>query len=186
MMKKVILFFANGTEEIEALTPFDMLKRCGADVILCGVGKSKTLLGSHGIKVECDINENDLDQNIDFDMIILPGGGLGSQNLRDSKIVDHFIDRALKENKYIGAICASPSVVLGSKNILVSKKATCYPGFEEGMTGAFVTNEDVVRDGYIITGKGCGVSFEFSFELVSCLYGNEIKEELKRKIVWSN
>lgn len=185
MDKNVILFFADGTEEVEALVPYDMLKRCGAKVVLCAVGEGKVKKGSHNLSVECDINEKEIDLNTEFDIIVIPGGGLGSSNMAKSDVVDHFVKRALKEDRYISSICASPSVVLGSKGVLEGKKAVCYPGFEEGMKGALSSEAGVVKDGKIITAKGCGVSFEFSFEIISCLFGDEKTEELKRKIIWS-
>lgn len=185
MDKNVILFFADGTEEVEALVPFDMLKRCDANVVLCAVGEGRVRTGSHKLKIECDTSEKEIDLKMDFDMIVIPGGGLGSSNMAKSDVVDHFIKRALKEDKYISSICASPSVVLGPKGVLEGKKAVCYPGFEEGMKGAFSSESGVIKDGKIITAKGCGVSFEFSFEIVSCLFGDEKTEELKRKIIWS-
>ena len=184
MNKTAILFFAPGTEEIEALTPCDLLRRVNVNVIVCGASDSTTIIGSHNIKVECDTTENEIDKNVDFDMVIIPGGLRGSDCLSKSKIVNHFLSRAINEHKFIASICASPGVVLGQKGILKGKKATCYPGFEEKMIGAEYVNEKVVVDDNIITSKGAGTAVEFSLELVRVLFDEETKRNLANKILW--
>ncbi len=185
MAKNVLLFFANGTEEVEALVPCDLLRRSGANVTVCGVGsESKVLVGSHKIKVECDILEKDLDRDMSYDMIIVPGGLKGAENLSKSENVEYFLAKAQFENKMIASICASPSVVLGKMNILLGRRAVCYPGFEDGMKGCEVGEEKVVRDDNIITAKGAGVSIEFSLECVRSLYGDKAADELAQKIIW--
>lgn len=185
MNKTAILFFAPGTEEVEALTPCDLLRRTNVKVIVCGASKEKVVVGSHNIRVECDMLEDEIDKNIDFDMVIIPGGLKGSDCLSKSKIVDHFLTRAIKEHKFIASICASPGVVLGQKGILKGKKAICYPGFESKMIGAIPENKNVVVDDNIITSKGAGTAVDFSLELVRCLFDDETKRNLADKIIWS-
>ena len=175
-MKKVLILFANGTEEVEALTPLDYLRRAGAQVTLVGVsGREQT--GSHGIAVTTDISLDALDENIDFDMLVSPGGMPGTNFIEASKKAQALITRAEKENKFIGAICAAPKI-LGARGLLRGKTATCYPGFEKDLAGATVENKKAVRDGNIITATGAGAANEFALCLISALCG----EETARKI----
>jgi len=182
MSKKVLVFFADGCEEIEALAPVDMLRRAGADVTIVGV-RGKTQVSSHGISVNTDIALSELGTEKDFDMIVLPGGIPGTNHLDASEEVDRYIKRAVEEGKFIGAICAAPSIVLGSRNLLDHKKATCYPGMEPGMKGHIQTDKKVVVDGKIITAAGVGVSVEFGLTLVGALYGKRVQDDLAKKVV---
>lgn len=165
----IYAFLANGFEEIEALATIDILRRCELDVVTVGVG-SQEIKGAHGIFVLADTVESMIVPSDDIDAIILPGGMPGTLNLEKSKYVQSFIDYMNSNNKLICAICAAPSV-LGHKGLLNGKKATCFPGFEEQLTGAEVLADKVVRDGNIITAKGAGCSFDFAFEIGKCLAG---------------
>lgn len=177
----VYLFLANGFEEIEALTPVDFLRRAGKEVKTVGIG-GKSITGSHGITVSCDMCECELDLNSSFEMIILPGGLPGSTNLDNSHVVDHFINRAVNEDKFICAICAAP-FILGKRNILNGKNACCYPGFEFQLTGAIVKEDGCVRDGKIITARAMGKANEFSLEIIDALCGSEMKDKLKASVL---
>ena len=135
----VYVFLAEGFEEIEALTPVDLLRRAGAEVRTVGVG-SKNITGAHGITVACDMSEDEASASIKeapeaLEMTVLPGGMPGTLNLGKSETVSHFLDAAAKRGAYIGAICAAPSV-LGAKGLLRGRRAVCYPGFEDKLTGA--------------------------------------------------
>ena len=178
----VYLFLANGFEEIEALCVLDVLRRAGVEVKTVGVGV-EVANGSHNIPVKCDITERELDLNSDFDMIILPGGLPGAHNLNDSAVVDAFIGRAVKEDKFICAICAAP-YILGVRGVLMGKKATCYPGFEDQLQGAICVNEGVVRDGKIITGRAMGSAIDFALEIAQALCGKETRDKLKTAIIY--
>ena len=178
----VYLFLANGFEEIEALCVLDFLRRAGIDTQTVGIG-GKTLTGSHKIPVVCDIVDTDLKGNEPFDMIILPGGLPGATNLDQSQTVDHFIDRATKEDKHISAICAAP-FILGKRGLLVGKRATCYPGFEGELKGAEVVNDGCVRDGKIITARAMGKSHDFALEIVEALADKETRQKLKDAVFY--
>ena len=175
----VYLFLADGFEEIEALCVLDFLRRAGIDTKTVGVS-GKTANGSHSIPVVCDITEDELDKNDDFDMVILPGGLPGSTNLDSSSVVDYMIKRAQNEDKFICAICAAP-FILGKRGMLNGKKATCYPGFENQLIGATIVNEGVVRDEKIITGRAMGSSHDFTLEIIEALAG---KEKLKDAVLY--
>ncbi len=173
---KAVIFLADGFEEIEALTPWDVLKRAGTDVTLVSVSGKDTVTGSHGLVVKADTADIP-----DAGLYILPGGMPGTNNLMASKKVTDTVLKASRENKFIGAICAAPSV-LGSLGLLENKKAVCFPGFENKLTGYIKTDAKVVRDGNIITAKGMGVSLEFALALTEALYGKEKAESIKASV----
>lgn len=180
-MKKVLLFIADGSEEAEAVIPADMLRRAGARLTTAGIPGRKCM-GAHGITLEADISGSELDTDEKYDMVILPGGMPGMLNLGESETVRKVLETAAGNNSYICAICASPSV-LGKYGLLKGRKATCYPGFEENLTGASVSSDRVVRDGNIITSRAPGTAFEFSYELIRVLYGDDTVTRLKNGIL---
>lgn len=178
----VYIFLANGFEEIEALCVLDFLRRASIDTQTVGIGE-KTITGSHKIPVVCDITDGELNGNETFDMIILPGGLPGATNLDKSPVVDHFVNRAIKEDKFISAICAAP-FILGKRGILNGKRATCYPGFENELIGAELVKNGCVRDGKIITACAMGKSHDFALEIVEALSDKETRQKLKEAVFY--
>ena len=176
----IAILLANGFEEIEALTPADMLRRAGKDVRLVGMN-GKTALGSHGISVGCDALPEELDLH-SIELVIFPGGMPGAKNLDIHPFTDTVIEAVTKNGGRIAAICAAP-MILGKRGLLNGKRATCYPGFEGELTGASVSELSVVSDGNITTAKGMGVALEFSLELVSLILGKNKAEEIKKSIM---
>ena len=163
----IYVFLANGFEEIEALTPVDLLRRAGKEVRVVGVG-GKVITGSHGIAVQTDITAAEIVLGNDLEMIVLPGGMPGTLNLEKNEIVQTAIDFCADRGLYIAAICAAPSI-LGHKGMLNGKNAIAYPGFETQLTGANVTAHSVVQDGNIITAQGAGAAVAFGLKRVEVL-----------------
>ena len=176
----IAVLLADGFEEIEALTPVDMLKRAGLDVVTVGIN-SKIAVGSHGIAVVCDKTPDEVDLSA-VSTVIFPGGMPGSLNLDASPFSDSIIKSVTERGGRIAAICAAP-LVLGRRGLLKGKRATCYPGFENELIGAIATGESVVTDGNITTAKGMGVALEFSKELITLLVSKEKAEELSSAIM---
>ncbi len=177
----VYMFLAEGFEEIEALCPLDLLRRAGVDVKTVAVGNNKTVAGAHNISVVADMCEGEYsDENPD--MVILPGGMPGTLNLDSSDTVHRALDFALREESYIAAICAAPSI-LGKRGILKGKEAICYPGFEDKLTGANISKNRVVVDGRIITAAGMGVALEFGLVLVALLCGKDKADALRKSVI---
>ena len=176
----IIVLLADGFEEIEALTPVDMLRRAGANVKTVGVG-GKIAVGSHKIAVVCDLLAEEVKLE-EVSMAIFPGGMPGSLNLDKSPFTDKVIDAVQKNGGRLAAICAAP-LVLGRRGLLCGKEAICYPGFEEELRGARISKRSVVTDGNITTAKGMGVALDFSKELISLVYGEKEAKSLSAAIM---
>lgn len=176
----IYLFLAEGFEEIEALTPIDILRRAGKEILTVGIG-GKHVKGAHGIEVVADLDENEMTDDIP-EMILLPGGMPGTLNLDASPTVQKAIDRAIENDTWIAAICAAPTI-LGKRGLLEDKVATCYPGMEADLRGALLTQNTVARDGKIITAAGMGVALPFALELVEALCGEETAKKLKASVI---
>ncbi len=179
----IYVFLAQGFEETEAITPIDILRRCGKEVITVGIGDN-IITGSHGITVVADTEDKLIEFNSDLEMIVLPGGMPGTINLEASETVQKAIDYCTVNDLYIGAICAAPSI-LGHKDVLKGKKATCYTGFEQELTGAEVLDEPAVIDGKIITARGAGAAVEFGLALAEVLTSKEKSEKMGEALLWT-
>lgn len=180
----VYVFLAEGFEEIEALTPVDLLRRAGVGVVTVGV-TGKVVTGSHKIPVTADITADEALQALEREipeMIVLPGGLPGADNLNASGCVDAFIKKCSASGSFIAAICAAP-YILGVRGILKNRMATCFPGFEDRLEGAEYYDCDVIRDHNIITGRAMGAATEFALELIAAICGDASSEEMKGKIL---
>ena len=181
----VMLFLADGFEEIEALTAVDLMRRAGIDVLTVGV-TGKTVTGSHNIEVAADITAKEAAKRLAAgevpEMVVLPGGMPGSRNLDASPVVDAYLRAAADADAYIAAICAAP-FVLGRRGLLDGRRATCYPGFEKDLIGAEVADAGVVTDGKRITGRAMGSATAFALALVAALRGSDTAEKIKQSII---
>ena len=165
----IYLLLADGFEEVEALTPLDLLRRAGKEVLTVSITEERAVTGAHGITVLADLTAEEITSPCD-EMLILPGGMPGTKNLDVSLVTDRLIGEVLANGGHLAAICAAP-MILGKRGLLEGKRATCYPGFEETLLGAHLANEPVVTDGKITTATGAGVAALFGGALVSVLCG---------------
>ena len=177
-MKNIFVFLAEGFEEIEALTPVDVLRRAGLSVQTVSVMDEQIVAGAHGVPVLADKMFAEINPE-DAEMILLPGGLPGATNLDAHEGLGQMIQDFAQEEKPLAAICAAP-LVLGNRGLLQGKKATCYPGFETYLQGAEYTAALVEKDGNIITGKGPGAAMEFAFAIVEKYCGIDKVNELKQ------
>lgn len=175
------LFLADGFEEIEALSPLDILRRANIDIKTVGINK-KEIIGAHNIPVRADIINSELDF-YDIEGIILPGGMPGTVNLEADTQVQKALERCYNNNLLIAAICAAPSI-LGHKGYLKGKNAICFPGFENDLIDAKISEHSVVKDGNIITAKGAGVALEFGYEILSYIKNEAASTELKNTMCY--
>lgn len=180
MTKVAKIFLAEGFEETEALVPYDILRRGGVDVSLVSVSGSENVQGAHGVPVGA--REALTEAAAEADLLMLPGGMPGTLNLGASETLRGIIAKAAESGKVIAAICAAPSVI-GEMGLLNGRKATCYPGFEDKLTGARCGGESVVKDGNFITGIGPGASFEFGFALLAELEGEAAARRVKEQMI---
>ena len=160
----VIVLLANGFEELEAITPVDVLRRNNIDVRTVSITNEKLITGTHGIQVSADLIASDVPLD-SIDMLILPGGMPGVKNLDASPITKIFIDSTLKNGGRLAAICAAPSI-FGKHGMLTNIRATCFPGFEGDMLNAILVDADVVTDGVFTTAKDYKAASAFADELV--------------------
>ena len=179
--KKAVVFLADGFEECEALIVVDILRRAGVETITASVMGRPEAESTHNIIVKADAQAENIDFS-DVDVIVLPGGRLGTENLGKSDIVTAQC-RTFAAEKLLAAICAAPSLP-AELGLLEGKKATCHPAFENRMAGTVLTREGVTKDGNIITGQGLGATFEFAFELVRILAGEEKVQQIKTAICY--
>jgi len=176
----VYLFLAEGFEEIEALTPADILRRGGVEVVTVGIGGTQ-IKGSHNIVVKADISDSEFNLLNDVDGIVLPGGMPGTRNLERSNKVIKAITYCNERGLTIGAICAAPSI-LGHMGILKDKKATAFPGFERELFAKELAEEYVCVDGNIITARGMGVSVDFALALLRAFKGQDTADNIRKSI----
>lgn len=177
----IYMFIAEGFEEIEALCPLDLMRRAGLQVVTVGIGGDE-ITGSHGITVKTDITDAEYPRDAKPEMIFLPGGMPGTLNLGASEAVIGAIRSAVERDAYISAICAAPSI-LGDMGLLVGKKAVCYPGFEDRLTGAVIPDCKVVLDGKILTAKGMGAATEMGLKIVEIFCGAEKSRDLCHAVI---
>ncbi len=179
-MKKVIVFLAEGFEEIEAISIIYILRRAEISVTTVAIDKKKEVKGAHNVPIVADKLFDEVDF-ASYDMIVLPGGMPGAKNLQEHEGVKKQIE-IFEKNKHVGAICAAP-MVLGGMSLLKGKRATCYPGFEAELIGATITNEEVTVDGNIITGKGPAFAIKFALQLVETLAGKATRNEVSNGLL---
>lgn len=176
----VYILLAPGFEEAEALVPADLLRRAEIETALVSV-TGEPVPGSHGITVTADTNLDGVDLS-KADMVVLPGGGPGHKNLGKEPRVERLVKGAAEKGLWVAAICAAPTL-LGKWGLLTGKDAVCYPGMEDGLTGAQARmDRGFVVDGKIITGRAAGSVFDFGLALVEALTGKEEADKVRHGI----
>jgi len=182
MKKTALIILAEGFEEIEAITPIDILRRSEVNVIIAGLF-SLEVKGARGMTIKADCLIDNIPE--DFHAIILPGGGAGAKNLAESQKVTNLIKKQHEKGGIIAAICASPAVVLYPIGILTGKKVTSYPTHERDFTDDVTyINDCVVVDGNIVMSRGPGTAFEFSLVLAKMLAGEKIAQEVGKATLY--
>lgn len=181
-MKKVAVMLANGFEEIEAITIIDVLKRAGAEAKFVGLD-ADILTGAHGVKVHADTTLEKICES-EFDMIVLPGGLPGAEHLANSAKLQALLKEFDSKGKFIGAICAAPMAL--AKAGVIKESYTCYPSFEAHVKDSgYISSQNVVKDGNIITSRGPAMAMEFALELVKNLCGEKIYKEVKEGLLFT-
>ncbi len=183
-MAKVYAMIADGTEEVECLAVVDILRRAGVETVLVSVGRTRDVVSSHQVRIQADATVEETDFT-DGDVIFLPGGMPGSENLSACEKLIGALQKADEEGRRIAAICAAPGGVLGRHGFLRGRTATCFPGFEKEFLEGEYTRQGVVTDGNITTARGLGFAIDLGIELVKLLMGEETAEDVKGKIQYN-
>ncbi|MCR5672771.1 MAG: DJ-1/PfpI family protein [Lachnospiraceae bacterium] len=179
----VYVFLADGFEEIEALTPVDLLRRAGVEVKTVSIYPDrKEVKGARQIGVIADTAIDSVSLLAD-DLMVLPGGMPGTVNLLECKHLMDMLDEHNARKGRVAAICAAPARILGSKGLLKGKEATCYPGLENLLDGATHVIKTVVTDENITTSRGLGTAVDFACELITLLCGRERSDEIRSSVV---
>lgn len=181
-MKKTAMLFANGFEEVEALTVVDLLRR--ADIIcdIVSLDGAATVTGSHGVAIGADRGFDDADFAA-YDALLLPGGQPGTNNLAADERVLALLREFHAAGKLTAAICAAPTV-LAKAGLLNGRRAVRYPGLEDRLTGAVAGKETVAVDGTVITSRGVGTALDFALALVEYLDSRERADALAKAVVY--
>ena len=180
-MSKAVVFFADGTEECEALLVIDLLRRAKVEVTVASAMGRKEVVSSHKIHLTADALAEDVDYS-DVDLVVLPGGIPGTPNLAENKTVTDTCVSFAKAGKKVAAICAAPSV-LASLGLLEGRNATAHAGFQDKLAGAIVHDEEVVVDGNLTTSYGLGGAIPFALELAAQLTGRANAEAVAKHFV---
>ena len=180
---RTFLIAADGFEEVEGLTVVDLLRRAGFVCEIVSLSDGETVTGSHGIRIGADRFFSETVPE-DYDAVILPGGLRGTEALKADRRVLSLLQRMHAAGKLTAAVCAAPTV-LAEAGLLGGRRATCYPGMEEKLTGALPCTDSVVRDGTVITSRGAGTSIAFALSVIAYLDSGEHAEEIARRIVYA-
>lgn len=181
-MASVLVPLAQGCEEIEAVTIVDLLRRAGIEVTTASLD-GETVQASRGVRLIPDTSL-ELALKNEFDMVVLPGGLRGADNLNKDPRIHALLTRMAAKGCYTAAICAAP-IVLANAGLLADKKATAYPGFLEALKvpDLHLSEDPVVRDGMVITSRGPGTAMDFALELIGVLVGKAKREEVESRLM---
>ena len=180
-MKKVYVFLAEGFEEMEVVTPVDLLRRVGVDAKLVSVTGKKTVTGAHGVAYQADLLFEEIEPNAD--MLILPGGMPGTTNLQAHAGLAKLLLAQHQAHKWVCAICAAP-MILGALGIVKDRHAAIYPGMEAHLIGATPLTDAVVVDGNVVTSRAPGTAIPFALTLAKLLTDEKTAAALTEDIVF--
>ena len=183
MTKKVALFIENGSEELEFIAPLDIMRRANLEVDLISANNEDFITSSHNVKIIADKKINEVNNILDYDAIVIPGGMPGSTLLRDNKKIIEFYQKMYNSRKLVAAICAAP-IVLSAAGITDDKEVTSYPGFDKEINYKnYNSDKAVVIDKNVITAQGPAVAILFGYEIVNYLLQDNTAEDVKQAML---
>ena len=183
MTKKVALFIENGSEELEFIAPLDIMRRANLEVDLISANNKDFITSSHNVKIIADKKINEVNNILDYDAIVIPGGMPGSTLLRDNKKIIEFYQTMYNSGKLVAAICAAP-IVLSAAGITDDKEVTSYPGFDKEINYKnYNSDKAVVIDKNVITAQGPAVAILFGYEIVNYLLQDNTAEDVKQAML---
>jgi 4-methyl-5(b-hydroxyethyl)-thiazole monophosphate biosynthesis len=179
MKPRILVFLAPGFEEIETITPVDLLRRAGADVIMASLGEDRRVVGRSGIEVQADATLASVMEQT-FALVVIPGGA-GVKALRADGRPAQLARAQAGASRAVAAICAGP-LVLSDAGLLEGRRFTAHFSVNEELPGARA-DDRVVEDGPVITSRGAGTAIEFGLALVARLFGSERADEVSKSIM---
>ena len=183
MTKKVALFIENGSEELEFIAPLDIMRRANLEVDLISANNEDFITSSHNVKILADKKIDEVNNILDYDAIVIPGGMPGSTLLRDNKKIIEFYQTMYNSGKLVAAIWAAP-IVLSAAGITDDKEVTSYPGFDKEINYKNYNSEKaVVIDKNVITAQGPAVAILFGYEIVNYLLQDNTAEDVKKAML---
>ncbi len=182
-MSKILIFMAEGFEEIEGLTVVDLCRRAGIDITMVSITDKAEVVGSHGIELKTD-TVLDAADFASADMIVLPGGMPGTKNLEACEKLMTQVDDFVAKGKSVSAICAAPTI-LGHRGHLQGLKACCYPGLEGELKGADVSYDEVSVSGNIITSRGLGTAIPFALAIIEAMSDKSTADRIGQSVVYN-
>ena len=183
MIKKVALFIENGSEELELIAPLDVMRRANLEVDVISANNEDFITSSHNVKIIADKKINEVNNILDYDAIVIPGGMPGSTLLRDNKKIIEFYQTMYNSGKLVAAICAAP-IVLSAAGITDDKEVTSYTGFDKEINYKnYNSDKAVVIDKNVITAQGPAVAILFGYEIVNYLLQDNTAEDVKQAML---
>lgn len=177
----VVILLGTGFEEAEALVPADLMRRAGIEVALASISGEPEVAGSHGITVKADRALAELDPTA-AELCMLPGGMGGVRSILACPAALDFVRAVHGGGGKVSAICAAPTILAGL-GLLEGRRAVCYPGMEDQLTGALPQPDaPVVEDGPFITGEAAGSAFDFGLKLIEVLKGKEAADKVRHGV----
>lgn len=171
---KAAILLAEGFEEAEAVIVIDFLRRLAIDVDTLACQARLDVVSYHNIPVLADRLLAQAQDSL-YDAVILPGGPAGTVNLAANPQVLDFIRRHDAANRLICPICSAAARVLGAHNLLRGRRYVCSGDLYQQVTDGIYSDNPVVEDANLISGKGLGVAFDFAAAVAYRLTG--AKEE---------
>ena len=183
-MARALVPLANGFEDIEAVTIVDVLRRGGVEVVTASLRSSRDVMSAHGIRMDADALLTDVIDD-EYEAIVLPGGGEGTENLRNCDALVRRIVRQRADKRLLCAICAAPTVLQDAGVLEPSQHVTCYPTCQMEVECNWV-NEPVVEHDGIITGQAPGSAMIFSLVVLAALAGDSTAKKVSRGMVFDS
>ncbi len=179
---KVYIMFADGFEDIEALSVVDVLRRGGVETVMVSIKSDKFVVSAHEIPIAVEKPISDIEV-LPTDIIVLPGGNKGVQGLSKSQELEDILIKHQEQNGLLAAICAGPTIP-GRLGFYKGVKATCYPGCEEDLVGAIILDEPVVVDKNFITSRGPATALPFAYKILETAKDKETAEKIMKGMLY--
>lgn len=180
MSLRVLVPLAKGFEEIEAIVPIDVFRRAGFEVLSAGLSGEKVKAARATMHQPDVLLDRVLEE--DFDLIYLPGGQPGANNLAAHAALGKRLRRQAEEGRWLAAICAAP-LVLEKAGLLPGRKFVCHPGAAKDIASGTPRDAAVVMDGKLITGRAAGAAMELALTVVRELAGPEKVREVNQGLI---